>query len=83
MRVLIAEDDPVIALALAERVRTLGHEPIGPAGDGEEAVALAREEAPDVYLFDIELPSLDGLEAASRLAREGLRPSRRRRHGRR
>jgi len=73
MRVLIAEDDPVIALALAERVRTLGHEPIGPAGDGEEAVELAREEAPDVYLFDIELPSLDGLEAATRLAREGLR----------
>jgi two-component system, response regulator PdtaR len=73
MRVLIAEDDPVIALALAERVRTLGHEPIGPAGDGEEAVELARKEAPDVYLFDIELPSLDGLEAATRLAREGLR----------
>jgi two-component system, response regulator PdtaR len=73
MRVLIAEDDPVIALALAERVRTLGHEPIGPAGDGEAAVELAREEAPDVYLFDIELPSLDGLEAASKLAREGLR----------
>jgi response regulator NasT len=73
MRVLIAEDDPVIALALAERVRSLGHEPIGPAGDGEEAVELAREQTPDVYLFDIELPRLDGLEAARRLARDGLR----------
>jgi response regulator NasT len=73
MRVLIAEDDPVVALALAERVRTLGHEPVGPAGDGEEAIELAREEAPDVYLFDIELPRLDGLEAATRLAFEGLR----------
>jgi AmiR/NasT family two-component response regulator len=72
MRVLIAEDDPVIALALAERVRTLGHEPIGPAGDGEEAVALAREEAPDVYLFDIELPSLDGLEAEVDRAQQAL-----------
>jgi response regulator NasT len=73
MRVLIAEDDPVIALALAERVRSLGHEPIGPAGDGEEAVELARAQTPDVYLFDIELPRLDGLEAARRLARDGLR----------
>jgi AmiR/NasT family two-component response regulator len=72
MRVLIAEDDPVIALALAERVRTLGHEPIGPAGDGEEAVALAREEAPDVYLFDIELPRLDGLEAEVDRAQQAL-----------
>jgi two-component system, response regulator PdtaR len=73
MRVLIAEDDPVIALALTERVRSLGHEPIGPAGDGAEAIELARAETPDVYLFDIELPRLDGLEAAGRLARDGLR----------
>jgi two-component system, response regulator PdtaR len=73
MRILIAEDDPVVALALAERVRSLGHEPIGPAGDGDEAVMLARAETPDLYLFDIELPRLDGLEAATRLAREGLR----------
>jgi AmiR/NasT family two-component response regulator len=73
MRILIAEDDPVVALALAERVRSLGHEPIGPAGDGDEAVMLARVQTPDLYLFDIELPRLDGLEAATRLAREGLR----------
>jgi len=73
LKVLIAEDDPVIALGLAERVRTLGHEPIGPAADGAEAVELARADAPDVYLFDIEMPNLDGLEAAQQLAAEGLR----------
>lgn len=73
MRVLIAEDDPLIALALAERVRSLGHEPIGPAGDGTEAVELARALAPDLYLFDVEMPGLDGLEAAERLAAEGRR----------
>ena len=38
MKVLIAEDDPVIALGLVERVRSLGHEPLGPAADGAEAV---------------------------------------------
>jgi len=73
MKVLIAEDEPLIALALAERVRALGHEPIGPAADGAEAVELARTSSPDVYLFDIEMPELDGLQAAARLAAEGLR----------
>lgn len=73
MRVLVAEDDPLIALALAERLRSLGHEPIGPARDGAEAVELARGTAPDLYLFDVEMPNLDGLEAATRLAAEGLR----------
>ena len=73
MRVLVAEDDPVIALGLAERLRTLGHEPIGPAGDGEQAVAIAKETLPDLYLFDIEMPNVDGLAAAARLTDDGLR----------
>jgi two-component system, response regulator PdtaR len=73
VRVLIAEDDPVIALGLAERVRSLGHEAIGPAADGAQAVDLARAQTPDLYLFDIEMPNLDGLEAAQQLAAEGLR----------
>jgi two-component system, response regulator PdtaR len=73
MRVLVAEDDPVIALGLVERLQTLGHEPLGPVNDGEQAVAVAQEALPDVYLFDIEMPNLDGLDAAARLADEGLR----------
>ena len=73
MKVLVAEDDPLIAIALAERLRSLGHEPIGPAADGAEAVELAHASSPDLYLFDVEMPCLDGLEAAERLAAEGLR----------
>jgi AmiR/NasT family two-component response regulator len=73
MRVLVAEDDPIIALGLAERLRTLGHEPIGPVNDGEQAVAMAKQSLPDLYLFDIEMPNLDGLAAAVRLADAGLR----------
>ena len=73
MRVLVAEDDPVIALGLAQRLRTLGHEAIGPAADGKQAVAMARESLPDLYLFDIEMPTVDGLTAAAQLAQEGLR----------
>lgn len=73
LRVLVAEDNPVIALGLAERLRTLGHEPLGPASDGVEAIELARESDPDVYLFDIEMPRIDGLAAAAQLTAEGLR----------
>jgi two-component system, response regulator PdtaR len=73
MRVLIAEDDPVIAMGLAERLRSLGHEPIGPAGNGEQAIAMAQASLPDLYLFDVEMPAVDGLAAAAQLAGEGLR----------
>jgi response regulator NasT len=73
MKVLIAEDDPVVALGLTERVRSLGHDPIGPVGDGEQAVVEAKASLPDLYLFDIEMPALDGLAAAVQLAGEGFR----------
>jgi response regulator NasT len=73
MRILIAEDEPVTALALAERVRSLGHEPLGPVPDGAQAVTAAKATPPDLYLFDIEMPELDGLAAAAELAAAGLR----------
>jgi response regulator NasT len=73
MRILVAEDDPLIALGLCERLRSLGHEPIGPAANGEEAIQLAHENQPDLYLFDIEMPNVDGLQAAAELAGKGLR----------
>jgi two-component system, response regulator PdtaR len=73
MRILVAEDDPVIALGLAKRLRRLGHEPLGPEHDGIRAVARAREGDADLYLFDIDMPGLDGLAAAETLSREGLR----------
>lgn len=73
MKILVADDDPVIALGLTRRLLALGHEPLGPAADGAQAVALAQSEHPDLYLFDIEMPELDGLAAAAELTRQGLR----------
>jgi response regulator NasT len=73
VRVLVAEDDPVIALGLCKRLRALGHTPLGPAANGKVAVELARELQPDLYLFDIDMPHLDGLSAARALTAEGLR----------
>ena len=75
MRVLIAEDDPVIGLALSRRVESLGHAVVGVAVDGAAALALARTADPpaDLYLFDVDMPRLDGLAAAAQLATEGRR----------
>ena len=73
MRILIAEDDPVIAIGLTARLKALGHEPLGPATDGRHAVELAKHDPPDLYLFDVDMPHLDGLSAARELAEQGLR----------
>jgi response regulator NasT len=73
MRILIAEDDPIIAIGLTARLKALGHEPLGPATDGRHAIALARQDPPDLYLFDVDMPHLDGLSAARELTEQGLR----------
>ena len=73
MRILVAEDDPVIGLGLVERLGQLGHEAVGPVPDGVQAVERARREQLDLYLFDINMPRLDGLAAAERLAADGFR----------
>ena len=73
MRILVAEDDPLIARGLTERLRSLGHDPLGPASDGARAIELAHASPPDLYLFDIEMPNVDGLQAATQLAADGLR----------
>ena len=69
VRVLIADDQALIRAGL--RV-ILDHQPgievIGEAADGRQAVALARQLRPDVCLFDIRMPEMDGIEATRILA---------------
>ncbi len=48
---------------------------VGEAGDGEEAIALARKLRPDVVLMDIRMPRMDGVEATGRLMAAELEPS--------
>jgi AmiR/NasT family two-component response regulator len=70
MRILVAEDETIIRLDLKETLERAGFEVCGEARDGEEAVALAREEKPDLAVLDVKMPRLDGIEAARRILAE-------------
>ncbi len=71
IRVLLADDQEMIRTGLRMILNAQdGIEVVGEAADGAEAVALARRLRPDVCLFDIRMPGLDGLEVARRLIRD-------------
>ncbi|GAB3079612.1 MULTISPECIES: ANTAR domain-containing response regulator [Micromonospora] len=73
-RVLIAEDEALIRLDLAEMLVEEGYEVVGEAGDGETAVKLAEELKPDLVILDIKMPIMDGLAAAERIAGARIAP---------
>ena len=74
LRVLIAEDETIIRLDLRQMLEENGLDVVGEARDGLEAVELARTTTPDVGLFDIKMPNLDGIEAARRVYAERPMP---------
>jgi response regulator NasT len=73
-RVLIAEDEALIRLDLAEMLVEEGYDVIGEAGDGETAVRLAEELKPDLVILDIKMPIMDGLAAAEKIAGARIAP---------
>src|SRR3982751_3857187 len=70
VRILVAEDETIIRLDLRDLLERAGHEVVAEARDGEEAVALAHEHAPDLAVMDVKMPKLDGIEAARRILDE-------------
>src|SRR3954462_15407644 len=64
-RILIVEDEQIIAADLRNKVRRMGHEVIGMAITGEEAIGLADQFKPDLVLMDVQLEGeMSGAEAA-------------------
>lgn len=66
-RVLVADDDHLIAKSIAAWLRSLGYTPVGPARDGKVALELAAGEPVDLAVLDNRMPVMSGLEAARHL----------------
>jgi len=73
-RVVIAEDEALIRMDLAEMLAEEGYEVVGQAGDGARAVELAEELRPDLVILDVKMPVLDGISAAEQIAAARLAP---------
>ena len=72
--VVVAEDEALIRLDLAEMLAEEGYDVVGQAGDGEAAVALALELRPDLVVMDIKMPKLDSIAAAAQIAESRVAP---------
>jgi AmiR/NasT family two-component response regulator len=73
-RVLVAEDEALIRLDLAEMLAEEGYEVVGEAADGATAVRLAEELRPDLVVLDVKMPVLDGISAAERIVAQRIAP---------
>ena len=74
IRVLIAEDEALIRLDLKEMLEEEGYTVVAEVGDGQQAVDRAQELRPDLVILDIQMPVLDGLSAAERIASARIAP---------
>ncbi|HEX6086689.1 MAG TPA: response regulator transcription factor [Thermoanaerobaculia bacterium] len=70
MRILIADDHALFRDGLRSLLMAEGHEIIGEAKNGSEAVALARELRPDLVLMDVQMPEMDGIAATRAISAE-------------
>ncbi len=67
LKILIADDETLIAMSLSTMLQNLGHRMIARARTGQEAVEKAQEFSPDLILMDIKMDDMDGLEASRKI----------------
>jgi response regulator NasT len=72
--VVIAEDEVLIRMDLAEMLSDEGYDVVGQAGDGAKAIELAEDLRPDLVILDVKMPVLDGIAAAERIASQRIAP---------
>ena len=74
-RVLVADDEHLVATGIGAIATELGHKLAGIANDGEQAMTLARDLRPELALLDIQMPKMSGIEVAKMLHEELSIPS--------
>nr|WP_145228305.1 response regulator [Rudaeicoccus suwonensis] len=74
LRVLVAEDEALIRLDIAEMLREAGYDVIAEVGDGRQAVDVALDLRPDLVVMDVKMPLLDGISAADEIGAAGVAP---------
>ena len=74
IRIVLADDESIIRMDLKEMLTALGYVVVGEAGDGRSTINLARELRPDLMIMDIQMPDLDGIDAARILTEENIAP---------
>lgn len=73
-RILVAEDEALIRLDLAEMLVEAGYDVVAQASNGEQAVDLSRALKPDLVIMDVKMPVLDGISAAEKIGKERIAP---------
>jgi response regulator NasT len=73
-RVVIAEDEALIRMDLAEMLAEEGYDVVAAVDDGEQAIAKSEELRPDLVILDVKMPRLDGIAAAQRIASQRIAP---------
>lgn len=74
LRIILADDEALIRLDLREMLTEAGHEIVGEAADGQEAVRLAQELRPDIVIMDVKMPVMDGLTASQQITAAEIAP---------
>ena len=67
LRIVIADDEPIIRLDLKKMLEDCGYDVVGEAGDGVRALEAARNLKPDVIILDIKMPEMDGIAFAKKI----------------
>lgn len=66
-RIVVAEDEAIIRMDLVEMLTEAGYQVVGQASNGQEAIALVKENKPDLAILDVKMPVLDGISAAEEI----------------